>query len=311
MGMQTKWLINVPVATLWTTKESARNLDKKAISNPADITGWLAGLTYETSLALCNENRIQSQALYGEEVIVLEEDGEWVKAILQQQSSSKDGRGYPGWLPKLQLARNEDWKVDGGAIAVIKSKQAYLYNAEKSPNLLLSYLTILPVLDQTSDWAQVQTPEGTGWLQQADIEVYASINEQRHGNGKDVVAAGEQFLGLPYLWGGMSSFGYDCSGFAYAACKANGYIIPRDAHDQAAGGQQVQLTEIQPGDLLFFAYEEGKGKIHHVGICYGDGKLLHSPNTGKTIEIIDLQGTIYEKELCAARRYWQEAVKSS
>jgi cell wall-associated NlpC family hydrolase len=90
-------------------------------------------------------------------------------------------------------------------------------------------------------------------------------------------------------------------------CKANGFIIPRDAHDQANAGVEIKLEEIRPGDLLFFAYEGGKGRIHHVGIYYGDGKLLHSPNTGKTVEIIPLAGTIYERELCAARRYWVES----
>lgn len=104
----------------------------------------------------------------------------------------------------------------------------------------------------------------------------------------------------------MSSFGFDCSGFSYTMCKANGYIIPRDAHDQAASGEKVELHQLEPGDLLFFAYEEGKGSLHHVGIYYGDGKLLHSPNTGKTIEILEMAGTIYEKELCAARRYFQK-----
>ena len=62
-------------------------------------------------------------------------------------------------------------------------------------------------------------------------------------------------------------------------CKANGYIIPRDAHDQAEAGKRIALNEMEPGDLLFFAYEEGKGSIHHVGIYYGEGKLIHSPNT--------------------------------
>lgn len=59
MGIQHKWLVNVPVATVWTSPESAREIDGKAISSWPDIEGWLAGLTYETSLALCNENRIQ------------------------------------------------------------------------------------------------------------------------------------------------------------------------------------------------------------------------------------------------------------
>jgi cell wall-associated NlpC family hydrolase len=62
-----------------------------------------------------------------------------------------------------------------------------------------------------------------------------------------------------------------------------------------------------PGDLIFFAHDEGKGRVHHVGIYYGDGRMLHAPKTGMTIEIIPLAGTVYEREICSVRRYWVES----
>lgn len=170
----------------------------------------------------------------------------------------------------------------------------------------LSYQTVLPVVQELDHWVKVETPSGFGLISAEKVHIYQSQDEIPKGNGRDIVFAGEAFLGLPYLWGGMSSFGYDCSGFSYTMCKANGYTIPRDASDQAQAGKPVELEKIEPGDLLFFAYEEGKGRIHHVGIYYGNGKMLHSPKTGKSVEIIPLQGTIYEKELCTARRYWQD-----
>ncbi|MDF2040223.1 C40 family peptidase [Cytobacillus oceanisediminis] len=306
MAIQQKWLVSVPAATLWTASDSSREIDLEAITNPVDLDAWLEKLTYEPRLELCDGNLVQSQVLYGEEVIVLEEKDGWVHVVVPSQPSSKNERGYPGWVPKAQLTKNEDWKLDSRKAAVIQKKKATLYSINREPELILSYQTVLPVLKEEADWLQVQTPEGTGYLKSEDVQVYESIRAIRKGSGKDIIAAGEQFIGLPYLWGGMSSFGYDCSGFSYSVCKANGVIIPRDAHDQAEAGKPVELNAIEPGDLLFFAYEEGKGKLHHVGIYYGDRKLLHSPNTGKNIEIIDLKDTIYEKELCAARRYWQE-----
>lgn len=306
MAIKQKWLVAVPAATLWTASDSSREIDTEAITNPVNLDAWLEKLSYEPRLELCDGNLVQSQLLYGEEVVVLEEREGWVHVVVPSQPSSKDGRGYPGWMPKVQLTQNEDWKLDSEKAAVIWNKKATLYSIDKEPELVLSYQTVLPVLKEEADWIQVQTPEGEGFLKSADVKVFESIESIRKGSGKDIIAAGEQFLGLPYLWGGMSSFGYDCSGFSYSMCKANGVIIPRDAHDQAEAGKPVELDAIEPGDLLFFAYEEGKGKLHHVGIYYGDGKLLHSPNTGKSIEVIDLKDTIYEKELCAARRYWQE-----
>ncbi|PWW20038.1 NlpC/P60 family protein [Cytobacillus oceanisediminis] len=306
MAIQQRWLVSVPVATLWTAFDSSRDIDREAVSNPVDLDSWLEKLTYEPRLELCDGNLVQSQVLYGQEVIVLEEKGDWARVIVPDQSSSKDERGYPGWIPKAQLVQKKDWGHDDSKVAVVQKKKAELYSEGQKRELILSYQTVLPVIKVDSEWITVQTPSGESLLKAEDVSVYESMDSVPKGNGKDIVAAGEQFLNLPYLWGGMSSFGYDCSGFSYSMCKANGYIIPRDAHDQAEAGKPVELGALKPGDLLFFAYEEGKGKLHHVGIYYGKGKLLHSPNTGKTIEIIDLKGTIYEKELCAARRYWQE-----
>jgi len=306
LATQYKWLINVPVATVWTSYDSARDIDKEAVEFPADVESWLNGLTYETSLGLCNQNLVQTQALFGQEVLVKEEKDGWAQIIVLDQASSKNPKGYPGWVPKAQIVQTQDWKLEERPIAVVDEKKSILYGSDYEPIMILSYQTVLPVIEVEGEWVQVQTPSGEGLLKAGEISLYETFYTRPKGNGQSIVAAGVQFLGLPYLWGGMSSYGYDCSGFSYSMCKANGYTIPRDAHDQAASGENVELNDIKPGDLLFFAYEEGKGKIHHVGIYYGEGKLLHSPNTGKTIEIIDLKDTIYEKELCAARRYWQE-----
>lgn len=302
--MSNTWVVNVPVATVWTSYESPRELDQKAVTNPANIQGWLEGLKYEELLELCDGNLVQTQALFGEEVYVLEEKGDWAYVILPEQPSSKDERGYPGWMPRAQISKVEDWNIKTGAVAVVTSKKAELFSENKQTLLEVSYQTILPLLDQEGEWAKVQTPLGIGRLKNENIEIAPSFSERKKGNGKDIVESGEQFLNLPYLWGGMSSYGYDCSGFSYNMYKANGYIIPRDAGDQAKSGTSVEFSELLPGDLIFFAYEEGKGTLHHVGIYYGDGKMLHCPHTGKVIEIIELKGTIYEKELCAASRYW-------
>ncbi|WP_108670250.1 C40 family peptidase [Peribacillus acanthi] len=302
--MEKRKVVNVAVATVWTSYESSRKFDAKAISNPVDLEGWLQGLEYETLLELCNSNLVQTQILFGEEVLVVEENDGWSSVICLEQPNSKDERGYPGWVPTIQLVDKVDLEIPS-KVASVSSKKTTLLDSEQSPIMELSYATRLPVVSVASDKVEVLTPTGIGFLSTKDVEVFESLDSFEKRDGASIVKSGEQFLGLPYLWGGMSSFGYDCSGFSYNMCKVNGYIIPRDAHDQAAAGDEVPLDELQQGDLLFFAYEEGKGRIHHVGIYYGEGKLLHSPNTGKTIEIIDLAGTIYEKELCAARRYWQ------
>ncbi|MEL3972233.1 C40 family peptidase [Rossellomorea oryzaecorticis] len=308
--MKIKAAVNVPVATVWTSPESARGLDAAAVSNPVNIKKWLDSLTHETRLALCDENRIQSQALFGQEVLVLEEKEGWSHVIVLDQASSKDERGYPGWVPAVQLSK-KDTQTETGPFAIVTSKFADLFTEEGEKELELSFLTSLPIEREDGNRVMVRTPLGLHYLERENVCVSSGAVKDGRGNGVDIVKSGEAFLDLPYLWGGMSSYGFDCSGFSYSMCKANGYVIPRDAGDQAKKGEDITLDDLKPGDLLFFAYEEGKGSIHHVGIYYGDGQMIHSPNTGKTIEIITLEGTYYEKELCAARRYWQETGDAS
>ncbi|MFC3039264.1 NlpC/P60 family protein [Virgibacillus xinjiangensis] len=301
------WVTAVQVATVWTDPASAREIDAPGTTNPTNIDQWVTSLSYEESLALCDENRVQSQLLYGEPVLVTETENEWAHVVIPSQPSGKDVRGYPGWVPLKQLRQvdKRDWMTEN--YAAVTADKAVLETKDGEPFIKVSYMSILPVLQSGDTRVQVQTPHGKYEIATEDVHIFKGEKGLAKGSGEDIVTAGEPFTGLDYFWGGMSSFGYDCSGLAYAAHKANGYQIARDAGDQAKAGEEVTYDRLEPGDLLFFAYEEGKGKLHHVGIYYGGGRLLHSPQTGKGIEVIEMAGTKYEKELCAARRYWKKA----
>lgn len=293
--------------TVWTSYDSAREIDMEAVSNPVQIESWLEGLTYITRLDLFEQNLIQTQVLYGHEVMIIGVKKDWAKIIIPEQSTSKDERGYPGWVPMCQLVEcSKSWRFPDCPIVVVTSPKANLSTEANQFLMELSFQTTLPFLNEHDGMVFVKTPVGTAVLDLEDVVVFDSSTSISKGNGCDIVSTGEQFLYLPYLWGGVSSYGYDCSGFSYTIFKANGYVIPRDARDQANFGAKINLSEIKPGDLLFFAHEEGKGRIHHVGIYYGNGRMLHAPRTGMTIEIISLKGTVYEHELCVARRYWVE-----
>jgi len=297
------YYVCVAVATVWTSYDSCREIDDNATSVPVKLDKWLEQLTYTRRLELCEKNLVQTQLLLGEEVYVTERKGKWAKIVIPSQFSSKDERGYPGWVPSHQLISQAEYSPLNKPTAVVTAAIATLQLAEEA--LQISYQTQLPLLKEDKEWLEVQTPVGSGKIKRQDAVVIEDRNRKAtKGTGDMIIAAGEQFLNLPYLWGGMSAWGYDCSGFAYATHKANGYLIPRDATDQARRGKEVGLDSIQPGDLLFFAHEKGEGSIHHVGIYYGNGKMLHSPKTGKTVELIELKGTLYEEELCAARRYY-------
>jgi cell wall-associated NlpC family hydrolase len=300
------WVTAVQVATVWTEPASAREIDQSGTANPTNIEAWIDGLSYEMNLALCTENRVQSQLLFGEPVLVTETRDGWAHVVIPSQPSKKDERGYPGWVPLNQLRQvnKSDWKQEQSA--AVTTDKAWLENENKEKEMKLSYMTFLPVGGTNNDRVEVITPLGNRYLPKETLEIFQTDEGLRKGSGNDIAKAGEPYLSLDYFWGGMSSFGFDCSGLSYAVHKANGYKIARDAGDQAAAGKAIAFDKLEPGDLLFFAYEEGQGALHHVGIYYGEGKMLHSPQTGKGIEMIELKGTKYEKELCAARRYWQQ-----
>ncbi|MDP9220652.1 MAG: C40 family peptidase, partial [Actinomycetota bacterium] len=117
----------------------------------------------------------------------------------------------------------------------------------------------------------------------------------------ELLATAALFDGLPYLWGGTSGLGLDCSGLVHLLFRRYGVTVPRDAHDQAAAGPgQIEPTRAAAGDLLFFA-RPGQ-EIHHVGICAGQGRMLHAPETGRGVALEPLSPQ-RQAHLVAARRW--------
>lgn len=120
---------------------------------------------------------------------------------------------------------------------------------------------------------------------------------------QQIVETAKIFDGLSYLWAGTSGFGLDCSGFTYSVYRQHGINLPRDASVQAVNGMKVLKKDLQPGDLLFFAYNKGKGTVHHVGMYIGNGQMIHAPNPKRTVEIVPLTLEPYKSEYAGARRY--------
>ena len=108
------------------------------------------------------------------------------------------------------------------------------------------------------------------------------------GHASTLTALAKQYLGAPYLWGGRSPFGIDCSGYVQILFKMTGLMLPRDASQQINHGENINfVSEAEPGDLAFFGNEEGD--IIHVGIVIEDFKIIHA--SGKVrIDKLDHQG---------------------
>lgn len=117
---------------------------------------------------------------------------------------------------------------------------------------------------------------------------------------EDLQGIALQYIGRPYVWGGVGAPGLDCSGFTCRVFAEAGYAIPRVSRDQARVGQSVPLTRIAPGDLLFFA-EDG-APISHVGIYLGDGEMVHASSGRGEVVVDTLRRRWFSQNLVSARR---------
>ncbi len=118
----------------------------------------------------------------------------------------------------------------------------------------------------------------------------------------ELVVSAMGFLGVPYKRGGNSfETGFDCSGFVRALYEQSaGLLLPRKAEQQAAATVQIDKTELQPGDLVFF--NTLKKAFSHVGIYVGEGKFIHSPRAGSAVRVEDMQKAYWNQRFDGARR---------
>ncbi len=118
---------------------------------------------------------------------------------------------------------------------------------------------------------------------------------QQYAGGDDLIPYAKSLIGTPYRYGGNSpSTGFDCSGFVdHVFSHTRGVKLPRTAKAISRVGRRIKATQLEPGDLVFYSTQGTP--YSHVGIFVGNGKFIHSPSTGKRVEIVDM-----------ANRYWQE-----
>jgi cell wall-associated NlpC family hydrolase len=124
------------------------------------------------------------------------------------------------------------------------------------------------VEERRDGWARILTAyDYPGWVKEDELDDAAPT--------ADPVEQARRYLGTPYLWGGMTERGIDCSGLVHMAHRRAGRLVPRDADQQEEAGTSVAEADLQPGDLITYA-EDGETKATHVAFWLGDGRILHS-----------------------------------
>ena len=248
--------VAVAVANVWAAPGTA--------TIPNDWHVWpTAAVSYEQRRALVGQ--MPTQVLYGEQVRVLERRGGWAHIAVPDQPSPLDRRGYPGWVRSWQL----------GPVSKLKIAQTMV----------------------TARTARLANGTEIGFGSEIFVgQVPAAATRALPRTRADLVRSAKQFLGLHYLWGGLSAWGYDCSGLTWAVYRTHGITIPRDADAQFAAGTPVPLSRVLPGDLLFYE----SPVVGHVSMAIGGGMMIEAPNSRSEVRIVPIRTSDFR----GARRFF-------
>ena len=250
--------------------------------------------------------QIYQQLPRGESYYVAEEYEEWVKIILGQDDST--GREITGYVYKDYVKLEYEFSY----AVTIEEERARLAAEEAAKKAEEERLRKLAEEEaarkKAAEAAAKRAAEEEAAKKKAEAEEARKQQEEQAalatGAAKlrhEVVEYALKFVGNPYKWGGTSlTNGADCSGFVQSIYKQFGYTIPRVSKDQAIGAGSVEVKpdeeHLLPGDLIF--YKDNKGKVYHVSMYIGDGKIVHAANKKAGIII----SSLYSMTPCSARR---------
>ncbi len=278
--------VAVSVATAWVKPWYPRAVDKPALGNPAYPGTWVKSLTLAQKRWLVG--RLETQAVYATKVTVIGHWRNWTHVVIPSQPTNRDHRGYPGWIPTVQLTRTAP--PTARTSAVVRSGTAWLWSGwtvlgvAGGKVMLASYYTRLPVVRATASYVEVKLIGGRNVAVRRGDVILHDAGKSWDVTRAKVVAEAKKFLGLHYLWGGTSGFAFDCSGFTYSVYQAYGLTLSRDADQQAVHGKAVARDALQPADLVFFRGSP-TGPVSHVGMYIGGGNMIDAPNTDSAVRI--------------------------
>ncbi len=245
---------------------------------------------------------LATQATMGMPLRILKKEGEWHLV----QTPDKYISWMQGSFVPMNQAEYEAWQAKEKVIFTEMYGYAYkqpIKNTQTISDLVAG--NVMELVDETPFSYEVLLPDGrSAFVRKNESELFEDWVAEAEATESTVVKTAFKMMGVPYLWGGTSSKGLDCSGFTKTIYFMNGKILPRDASQQVFAGELVDeeknFGELRPGDLLFFgraATDSTRERVTHVGMWIGEGQFIHSPGLEAHVKIssVDLKSEYYDE----------------
>jgi hypothetical protein len=245
-------------------------------------------------------SELANQLVMGMVVKLLKYEGGWyyVQSL---------GDHYLGWMEPSHLALMTKEQVDAtvrAPCAIVTSLFAFVREQASADGPTVCDLVVGDVLSTTGrsgGWLAVRLPDGRqGFVAEADAADYQAWRASRKITPEAIEQTARRFMGVPYLWGGTSAKGFDCSGYLKTVFRLNGLELQRDTDQQANEGLAVptdhDLAEVRKGDALFFGPRAGVTRITHTGIYLGNQLFIHCSGMVK-LNSFDPASPIYSENL--------------
>ena len=262
------------------------------------------------------ESPLETQELMGTVVEIVGESGYWREVITPQPDKA--------WctdqgLVEMNAEQLKEYEAAPKVIFNDLYGHVFMRPSEKAETLCdLVGGDIMRIVEKKGKWTEVMLPSGkTGYVQSKMLKRHEGFRSIAVGEGsaesispettEAIIAEAMKLVGVPYLWGGMSAKGVDCSGLVRISHIMNGILLPRNASQQVKCGDRVPLDSLQRGDLVYFgtpATDDKPMRVTHVGIYLGNNRIIHSSHRVRINSLIPDDADYYENahKLIAATR---------
>ena len=262
------------------------------------------------------ESALETQELMGTVVEIVGENGYWREIISPQP--------YRAWCTEKGIVEMSEKEIEAYMTApkcIFTELYGHVYEAPSQKAQTICDLVggdIMRISGKKGQWTQVSLPSGeTGWVCSKSVKPHEGFTSIAKGEGnadsisdemmESIIATAFRLKGVPYLWGGMTPKGVDCSGLVRWSYLMNGILLPRNASQIIHCGDEVSLDNMQRGDLVFFGTPAKDGKpqrVTHIGIHIGEGRIIHSSHMVRVNSLDPNEPDYYENahRLIAARR---------